>query len=258
MLPVRSWVCLAALLLLSLAALDLVAASTPETWVLSSTERIDIEYPANKGGRSESRVVKVWISPRFVREDVGERVSYLLDRRERRLLVFDHRERTWREYPVPVRIEQHLGEMEAARLALVTRPLDRIESEEPVREEVGGRTATRRAWTARLQEVEVQATWWLAAVEGVDSEAYWELARSVSALHPVHRVWMAAIDPPLGFPVRQVLRFETRFDERRERTLDSVGRTTAAAGRFTVPEGYRQVPSRCLHDLAIAGDPACH
>lgn len=233
------------------------AAEAAPTVVLSFTERVTVRHPPPHGEDRRTVAVRVSIGPRFVREDRGDVSSYVLDRERRRLVVLDHGARTWQEYPLPVRLEDHLGEDAAALLAAHARALDRVEAQPPAAEEVGGRATVRSAWTATLEDVEVEATWWLAEIDGADAAAYWELARSVAALHPLHRLWMAEVEVPAGLPVRQVLVTEDRFADRRERVLDDLEIEPGTTDAFRVPGEYRQRPARCFHHVAFGDDPAC-
>lgn len=233
------------------------AAVAEPTVVLSFTEQVTVRNPPPYGEDRQTLTVRVSIGPRFVREDRGDVSSYVLDRERRRLVVLDHGARTWQEYPLPVRIEDHLSEDAAALLAAHSWALDRVEAQPPTREEVGGRATLRSAWTATLEDVEVEATWWLAEIDGADPAAYWELARNVAALHPLDRLWMAEVEVPAGLPVRQVLFSEGRFARRQERVLDGLEIDTRAADVFRVPAEYRQRPAHCFHHLAFGDDPAC-
>lgn len=236
---------------------SLPAAEAGPTVVLSFTEQVTVRNPPPYGEDRQTVPVRVSIGPRFVREDRGDVSSYVLDRERRRLVVLDHGARTWQEYPLPVRIEDHLSEEAAALLAAHARALDRVEAQPTTREEVGGRTTIRSAWTATLDDVEVEATWWLAEIDGADPAAYWELARNIAALHPLHRLWMAEVEVPAGLPVRQLLITGGRFARRGERMLDGLESDTGTTEAFRVPAGYRQRPAHCFHHVAFGDDPAC-
>lgn len=251
-----------ALVLLALAVLgtggsSLAAAVAEPTVILSFTERVTVRNPPPHGEDRQVFTVRLSIGPRLVREDRGDASSYLLDRERRRLVVLDHRASTWQEYALPVRIEDHLGEDALAMLAAHEQAVVRIEAQPPTEERLDGRTTLRSAWQATLEEVEVEATWWLSEIGGADHAAYWELARNVAALHPVDRLWMAGVEVPPGLPVRQVLITEGRFTERRERVLDSIEIDARAPEDFRVPAGYRQRPTRCFHHLSFGDDPGC-
>lgn len=232
------------------------ADAAPSTVVLTFTEEVTVRNPPPHGEESFARPVRVSFGPRYVREDIGDAGSYVLDREAERLFVLDHGARTWQVYPLPLRIEDHLSAAQADLLALHARRLDRVEPSPPVREIVAGRTAVRSRWTAALEDVEIEATWWLAEIEGVDGASYRRLAESVAALHPVHRLWLSEVALPVGLPVRQVLVVEGRFGERRERKLEAMESRDGALD-FSVPAGYRQRPARCFRHLGFGDDPAC-
>lgn len=256
------WLGVSFLLTSSVPVVDIGAAFAAEPTngysLVVGSERAHRRNPAPYEDVVEERTFRLWIGARFVRQDLGDAETQLLDRRERRLYLVDHRSRSWQEYPVPVRIEDHLTAEEAGRLALHARRLGRLEAAPATMAEIGEWTTTRSGWSATLETVTVEVSWWLARLDGVDSAAYWDLVRNVAALHPIHREWMAAIEPPRGLPVRQILEAkDERFEETREWQVRSIEVVTPAEDVFSVPDGYRRKPSRCFRDLSFGDDPAC-
>lgn len=196
-----------------------------------------------------------------VREDRGEVVSFLLRPDLERLYRLDHELKTYQEYRVPVRLEDHLppGVRHLLRSVLGEEVLtreDRLGDDggEGCRLAVEG-TLGDDAWS-------VDARYCPAPRGDLPVVPYLALLRNVEALSPTARTGSARLADEERFPVR--LRVELSDDDYR-RTTDrrflSVETARLSPARdqrlFEVPEDYTPAPPWCLSDFTVGSDPEC-
>lgn len=191
---------------------------------------------------------QTWIGADRSRYDEGDARTILYRGDLGQLFLVDHRDRTYSELPLPVRIEDYLTPRQRDALAAATEL-----SKPQVELESGTKEQVFRDWKVRERTVVVVAPGMDQRIEirqlvtsdlEIDLEPYQELFLNFWELDIGHRLWIQHLLDPGGYPAYQEKTFFLPSHTLRQTTeLRSVREVEPEPELYTVPAEYRCVPA---------------
>lgn len=197
------------------------------------------------GQRQPPRVDRqtIWLDADRMRVDQDER-SFIVLPGEQRLLLLDHRARTWSVVPLPVDLRALLPSGTSRQMLEMMRAEATVTPRAETRT-ADGLTLHRYDLTLRSEMMRLEATLWVSPEVGFDSRTYQRLYSSVLELQPGMADLAEQLATVDGFVLEEdgtmsmaQSELETRISQRTE----SITEETPPPGWYAPPQDYTERP----------------
>lgn len=194
-------------------------------------------------GRQSEGGFQVWLGENAARLDLSGSVSYVVDLREKKMLILDHVQHVFQVLTLPVRLEQYFEGEEAANyeFAMSLKPTVKLDAQGPS-DEVGEWRTDLYVWSivnSPTHRIELKK--WLSRDLKVDEGLYNKLMSSYNALSLGPSQWIDRVLEPEGIAVRTEYASE-RYQGtwRTTSVLDSIREHPASEERYRAPSSYSE------------------